>query len=115
MEPHSIHIVKVAWTHSASLLAGRAERFPSKLPGPRQRLHITAKPQLISNFAGVLPLILAAVQCQYVLTEKKTQLSREPIPCLKILQLQDGYRILKFPHLEVPSQTSPSHLHGDVL
>ena len=89
MEPHSIHIVKVAWTHSASLLVGRAERFPSKLPGPRQRLHITAKPQLISNSAGVLPLILAAVQYQYVLTEKKTQLSREPIPCLKILQLQD--------------------------
>ena len=75
-----VHIVKVAWTHSASLLAGRAERFPSKLPGPGQRLHITAKPQLVSNSAGVLPLILAAVQCQYVLTEKKTQLSRGPKP-----------------------------------
>ena len=79
---HSIHIGKVAWTHSASLLAGRAERFPSKLPGPGQRLHLTAKPQLMSNCAGVLPLILAAVQYQYILTEKKTQLSRELTPDL---------------------------------
>ena len=55
------------------------------LPGPRQRLHQNAKPQLVSNSTGALPLILVAVQYQYVLTEKKTQLSREPVPCLKTI------------------------------
>ena len=57
------------------------------LPGPRQRLHQNAKPQLMSNSTGALPLILVAVQYQYVLTEKKTQLSREPVPWLVLLIL----------------------------